>query len=88
MEGVAPFGPKGDALAGMRGQKVQRVQRFDTAFGREGCGIALSGDEYSIKAAWRRLPPLVPVGTTFPPLKRWDYGYSALCHMKQQVSVE
>ena len=31
---------------------------------------------------------MVPVGTTFPPLKRWDYGYSALCHMKQQVSVE
>ena len=28
----------GHALAGVRVQKVQRVQRFDTAFGREGCG--------------------------------------------------
>ena len=28
----------GHALVGLRVQKVQRVQRFDTAFGREGCG--------------------------------------------------
>ena len=31
-------GGRGHALAGVRVQKVQRVQRFDTAFGREGCG--------------------------------------------------
>ena len=75
----------GHALAGVRVQKVQRVQRFDTAFGREGCGGRL---RRQYKCRLRRRPPLVPVGTTFPPLKRWDYGYSALCHMKQQVSVE
>ena len=33
----------GHALAGVRVQKVQRVQRFDTAFGREGCGGRLHG---------------------------------------------
>ena len=36
----------------------------------------------------RPLPPLVPSGTTFPPLKRWDYGYFAMCHMSLQVSIE
>ena len=43
MEGDSPCGPKVDALADVRVQKVQRVQRFDTAFGREGCGGRLHG---------------------------------------------
>ena len=63
-------GGRGHALAGVRVQKVQMVQRFDTAFGREGCGGRL---RRQYKCRLRR-PPLVPYGTTFPPLKRWDYG--------------
>ena len=27
---------------------------------------------------FRRFPPLVPYGTTFPPAERWDYGYLAM----------
>ena len=58
------------ALAGVRVQKVQRVQRFDTAFGREGCSGRLRRQN---ECRLRRRPPLVPYGTTFP-RKRWDYG--------------
>ena len=57
-----------------------------TAFRAEGCGIALTGDEYKISVTgytfstiWHdkhygnqpppvAFPPLVPYGTTFPPL--------------------
>ena len=64
----------------------RRVLKFDGAFGPEGCGIALSGDEYKVSvtgftfsAIWHdkhygnqpppvAFPPLVPYGTTFPPL--------------------
>ena len=35
--------PAWTSLAGVKVQKVQRVQRFDTAFGREGCGGRLHG---------------------------------------------
>ena len=38
-------------------------------------------------AAIGSFPPLVPYGTTFPPLKRWDYGCCAMCHMSLQVST-
>ena len=68
-------GGRGHALVGVRVQKVQRVQRFDTAFGREGCGGRLRR-QYECRLA--AAPPLVPVGTTFPPLKRWDYGRCAI----------
>ena len=40
---MRPAGARVDALAGVKVQKVQRVQRFDTAFGREGCGRRLHG---------------------------------------------
>ena len=33
-------------------------------------------------------PPLVAGATTFPQLRWWDYGRSALCHMTLQESVE
>ena len=57
-----------------------------TALRAEGCGIALSGDEYEVSVTdlpfsviWHEkhyvdqpppvaFPPLVPYGTTFPPL--------------------
>ena len=54
----------GHALAGVRVQRVQRVQRFDTAFVREGCGGRL---RRQYKSCLRRRPPLVPYSTTFPP---------------------
>ena len=63
-KGTRPSGARFDALAGVRVQKVQRVQRFDTAFGREGCGGRLRR-QYECRL--RRRPPLVPYGTTFPP---------------------
>ena len=56
--------PHEHALAGVRVQKVQMVQRFDTAFVREGCGGRLRR-QYECRLA--AAPPLVPVGTTFPP---------------------
>ena len=64
----------------------RRVLKFDGAFGPEGCGIALSGDEHEVSVTdspfcviWQNkhyddqpppvaFPPLVPYGTTFPPL--------------------
>ena len=64
----------------------RRVLKFDGAFGPEGCGIALSGDEHEVSVTdstfcviWHNkhyddqpppvaFPPLVPYGTTFPPL--------------------
>ena len=39
-------------------------------------------------AACRRRPPFVADATTFPQLRWWDYGYSALCHMTLQGSGE
>lgn len=36
--GLALAGVRVDGPSGVRLQKVQRVQRFDTAYGREGCG--------------------------------------------------
>ena len=57
----APFGRKGAGLAprvvekgcgkgflGWTGPMGRRVLKFDGAFGPEGCGIALSGDEYEV----------------------------------------
>ena len=38
--------------------------------------------------ARKSAPPLVAYATTFPPLKRWDYGCSAICHMTLRESVE
>ena len=32
----------------MTGPMGRRVRKFDGAFGPEGCGIALSGDEYEV----------------------------------------
>ena len=64
----------------------RKVLKFDGAFGPEGCGIALSGDEYEVSVTDLpfciirhekhygnqpppvAFPPLVPYGTTFPPL--------------------
>ena len=65
----------------------RRVLKFDGAFGPEGCGIALSGNEYEVSVTGFTFsiirydkhygnqpppvafsPPLVPYGTTFPPL--------------------
>ena len=68
------------------GPMGRRVLKFDGAFGPEGCGIALSGDEHEVSVTdstfcviWHNkhyddqpppvaFPPLVPYGTTFPPL--------------------
>jgi hypothetical protein len=44
---------------------VQRVQRFDGPYGPR---VVVGACGASIKAALRRRPPLVPVGTTFAPL--------------------
>ena len=43
--------------------------------------IALAGGENAA-------PPLVAGATTFPPLKRGHYGYSAVCYMTLQGSIE
>ena len=45
----------------------------------------------TVQPPWRAMekrPPLVAGATTFPPLKRGHYGYSALCRMILRVSVE
>ena len=70
----------------MNRPKGRRVLKFDGAFGPEGCGIALTGDEHKVSVTGFTFsiirydkhygnqpppvafPPLVPYGTTFPPL--------------------
>ena len=60
----------------MTGPMGRRVRKFDGAFGPEGCGIALSGDEYEVSVT--DLPFCVirydkhygnqPPSMAFPPL--------------------
>ena len=59
----------GHALVGVRVQKVQRVQRFDTAFGREGCGGRLRRqyksclEKHPLWCLRHHLPPSFAGGT-------------------------
>ncbi len=54
----------GHALAGVRVKKVQRVQRFDTAFGREGYGGRL---RCQYECRLRRRPLWCLSAPPFPP---------------------
>ena len=50
--------------------RVLKVLRFDAACGCEGCGIALSGDEYICPPAAAALPEAAKTITTGP-AARW-----------------
>ena len=46
------------------------------------------GKQANALAGGEKRTPFGAYGTTFPPLKRWDYGDSALCHRIPEVSIE
>ena len=46
-------------------------------------GFIYDEQHYGELVAYGDFPPLVPYGTTFPPLKRWDYGCWTMCHIAQ-----
>ena len=75
VEGDAPFGPK-----------VLKVLKFDTAFGREGCGGRL-GRQYKIRL--RRHPPFGACRHHLSPGRAGGtMGAQRWCHMTLLVSVE
>ena len=77
---------RGQRVLKIDGAFAPRVLKFDTACGCEGCGGRLSA--MSIKCCLRQRPPLVPYGTNFHLLKRWDYGRWAMCCMSLRRSIE